>query len=281
MSLKVNHHTKRKMKLKIGPFDLRQACFWILIIFISPVAVLSASEPKIPENQMVLISGGHYSPLYKENGVERSIKVDPFYLDKYQVSNQLFSKFIEANPKWKKFRISSLFADERYLSQLDSGLQEAQSNQPVTNVSWYAAMAYCKAHNKSLPTLDQWEVVAQASATSPYGLSEPDFKRKILDWYARPATINLPNIQNTQSNYWQVHGMHGVVWEHVSDFNSNMTTGESRANSALDQQLFCGSGAALAVDPGDYAAFMRYAIRSSYEANYTLESMGFRCAKTL
>jgi len=40
-------------------------------------------------------------------------------------------------------------------------------------------------------------------------------------------------------------------------------------------------GAASSVDPSDYAAFMRYALRSSYSANYTLNSLGFRCAKDL
>jgi formylglycine-generating enzyme required for sulfatase activity len=33
--------------------------------------------------------------------------------------------------------------------------------------------------------------------------------------------------------------------------------------------------------PSDYGVFMRYALRSSYSANYTLNSLGFRCAKDL
>ncbi len=72
--------------------------------------------------------------------------------------------------------------------------------------------------------------------------------------------------------------MHGVVWELVNDFNTALVTGESRGDSQLDKQLFCGAGAESSVDPNDYAAFMRYALRSSYSAHYTVESLGFRCA---
>ncbi|MFT6408028.1 MAG: sulfatase activating formylglycine-generating enzyme [Arenicella sp.] len=75
--------------------------------------------------------------------------------------------------------------------------------------------------------------------------------------------------------------MHGVVWEMVRDFNTALVTGESRGDSSLDKQLFCGAGASSSVDPSDYAAFMRYALRSSYSASYTLSSLGFRCAKDI
>ena len=62
------------------------------------------------------------------------------------------------------------------------------------------------------------------------------------------------------------------------EITPNQVAGESRGDTQLDQQLFCGAGAASSVDPNDYAAFMRYALRSSYSAHYTVESLGFRCA---
>jgi hypothetical protein len=82
MSLKVGQHTNRKMKQKTCPFDLRQGCLWILIGFSLSLAspTLFASELENPKNEMILISGGNYSPLYKENGIEPSISVDTFYL---------------------------------------------------------------------------------------------------------------------------------------------------------------------------------------------------------
>ena len=57
-----------------------------------------------------------------------------------------------------------------------------------------------------------------------------------------------------------------------------MVTGESRADTGLERDLFCGSGAAGARDPSDYAAFMRAGYRSSLRANYAVPNLGFRCA---
>ena len=53
-------------------------------------------------------------------------------------------------------------------------------------------------------------------------------------------------------------------------------SGESRADASLDEGLFCGSGATNAADFRDYAAFMRYAFRSSLSARYCVPNLGFR-----
>jgi sulfatase modifying factor 1 len=255
-------------------------CFLLVGVWVvADLKDTPASSYTAPPNGMVLVEGGWYTPLYKEDGKEQRLEVEPFFLDQYQVTNQEYLAFITAQPKWQAQHVSAVFADQGYLTHMNASTAAEQANQPVTHISWYAAMDYCKTQGKTLPSLDQWEFAAQASDVSPTGIESPEFKRKILDWYAKPATDRLPDVQQTEMNYWGVYGMHGVVWELVSDFNSTLVTGESRGDSALDKQLFCGSGAVQAVDPGDYAAFMRYALRSSYVANYTLSTMGFRCAK--
>ncbi|MDA1232385.1 MAG: formylglycine-generating enzyme family protein, partial [Planctomycetota bacterium] len=166
-----------------------------------------------------------------------------------------------------------------YLKHFQSSTMDASAESPVTNVSWFSARAYCKSIDKRLPSLYEWEFVARATDTEVDGSKDPKHRQKILEWYSRPAAEKLPNVRDTEANYWGVHGMHGVVWELVNDFNTALVTGESRGDSQLEQQLFCGAGAASSADPGDYAAFMRYALRSSYQATYTMESLGFRCAK--
>jgi formylglycine-generating enzyme required for sulfatase activity len=89
----------------------------------------------------------------------------------------------------------------------------------------------------------------------------------------------LPPVRSTFRNVFGIWDMHGLVWEWVSDFNTALVTGESRADSGLDRQLFCGSGSSGASDFSDYAAFMRYAYRSSLRGNYTVANLGFRCAE--
>ena len=230
-------------------------------------------------DDMVRISQGKYTPLFKSEDGPQSIEVASFYLDRYPVTNSQFAAFAEKHPKWSREQIKPVFSDDNYLKHFSPEVMAQIADQPVTNVPWFAARAYCKSLDKRLPTTDEWEYAARASRTEADGTADPEYKRQILDWYGRPATAKLPDVQDTPANYWGVHAMHGVVWELVSDFNNALVTGESRGDSQLEKSLFCGAGSANSVDPGDYAAFMRYAMRSSYQANYTIESLGFRCAR--
>ena len=250
-----------------------------MLALLLAVPTIGFTESDKEVANMALIKGGSYTGLYKQEGVAGLIQVQPFYLDKFLVSNQQFLRFTLKFDKWSKHNIKPIFADATYLQQFEREDVLAIANQPVVNVSWFAAKAYCRAQGKRLPTLAEWEYVARASATLVDGSRSQAFRDKILAWYAKPTGDGLADVSDTEENYWGVYGMHGVVWELVRDFNTALVTGESRGDSALDKQLFCGAGASSSVDPSDYAAFMRYALRSSYSSSYTLNSLGFRCAK--
>ena len=88
-------------------------------------------------------------------------------------------------------------------------------------------------------------------------------------------------IGSTFKNYWKVYDLHGLVWEWTLDFNSVLITGESRKDVDKDSNLFCGSAAVNATDLMNYAAFMRYAIRGSLKAKYSMKNLGFRCVQDL
>lgn len=247
-------------------------------------AVAGAAEPPrgardgAVRGDMVYIGAGSYRSLFTDENAEAEVAVEAFYLDRFPVTNGDFAAFVERRPEWRRGQAKPIFVDANYLQQFDTGTPASIADQPVTNVSWFAAAAYCESRGKRLPTVDEWELAGQASKTAADGTSDPQFHQRILEWYGKPAIVRLPDVRDTEANHWGVHGMHGVVWELVEDFNSALVTGESRADSQLDKNLYCGAGAASSADPGDYAAFMRYAMRSSYEGNYTMKSMGFRCA---
>jgi formylglycine-generating enzyme required for sulfatase activity len=110
------------------------------------------------------------------------------------------------------------------------------------------------------------------------GATEPGFAATVLAWFTRPTPENLPKAGAGRPNFFGVRDLFGLVWEWVDDFNTAMVTGESRADTGLERDLFCGSGAAGARDPSDYAAFMRAGYRSSLRANYAVPNLGFRLA---
>ena len=124
-------------------------------------------------------------------------------------------------------------------------------------------------------------MAAAASPTLANGAKDAAFQRDILRWYATSTPEALPAVGGGQKNVWGVRDLHGLVWEWVADFNSATVSGNSRGDSGLDRQRFCGAGAAGTRDVGDYPAYMRYAFRSSLKADYCVHNLGFRCAKDL
>lgn len=227
---------------------------------------------------MVPLKAGSYMPLYGAPGI--LVKIAPFRLDTYPVTHQEFVNFVVEHPKWRRSKIIRLYADENYLRDWKSDLSFGDNHprSAVTNVSWFAAKAYCKAQGKRLPSTDEWEYAAMADAHRRDGRARPEFNKLILGWYERPGT-RKNEIGSTFKNYWGVWDMHGLVWEWTHDFNSILISGESRKDVDTDSNTFCGSASVNASDLMNYAAFMRYAFRGSLKANYAVSTLGFRCAK--
>ena len=237
--------------------------------------------------EMVRIPAGEYRPLYQASDADgkeprrQDAQIEAFLVDERAVTNGQFLRFVTENPRWRRSAAAeSLRADGNYLrswrSDLDPGPQAAPEK-PVVFVSWFVARAYCKSRGGRLPTVAQWEYAAAASATAADGRDDTDFRARLLEWYAQPIDEPAESAAGFR-NYYGVYEMHGVIWEWTRDFNTALVSGESRGDSGLDRALFCGSGSVGAADFRDYPGFMRFAFRSSLDGNYTVASLGFRCA---
>ena len=231
---------------------------------------------------LITVPAGTYLPLFRTARDPAQVPVSAFQLEEHPVTNAEFLAFVTTYPKWRRGQVSRLFADSSYLTHWAGDLELgplAPPDAPVVRVSWFAARAYAAAQGKRLPSTAEWELAASAGYTGLNGQSDPDLKRDLYAWLARPVPSPLPEISTGKVNHFGVRGLHGLVWEWVEDFSTALVTGESRGDGGLDRDLFCGSGALGARDPTDYAAFMRQALRSSLKANNTTSSLGFRCAR--
>lgn len=240
---------------------------------------LKGQQPPPSEKDMALIPGGIFVPMYSDE--EGREKVDPFYMDRFPVTNREFGKFVAEQPQWGKSAVKSLFADAGYLKHWNKGQGYVPdlANSPVVFVSWFAAQKYCECQGKRLPTTAEWELVAAAGITRTDGRNEEGFTRMILGMASKPNPDKQPEVGKTFRNYYGVWDMHGLLWEWTYDFNSALTTGGSRADSNAENTLFCGGGSGNAKNVDDYAAFLRHALRSSLKARYTVSNVGFRCVK--
>ncbi len=230
------------------------------------------------QQDMAFIEGGTYKPFVK--GDKEEVPVNAFWMDKKAVTNTDYQRFVEANPQWSKENAKRIFADSNYLYHWpDSGLSQHSGppdGAPVVNVSWFAAKAYCEWQNKRLPKLHEWEFVARAFPKND--VSADSLQRIISDWYSNRLKHDFL-VGSVYQNTYGVWDMHGLVWEWVYDFNSIVMNNDGRNQEEMPEGLFCGSASLNANDATDYAAFVRFAFRTSLKGNYNLRKLGFRCAK--
>jgi formylglycine-generating enzyme required for sulfatase activity len=228
---------------------------------------------------MALVKGGSYVPLYSDK--ETAVQVHDFLLDVTPVTHEQYSAFVKTHPQWKRSRVSRLFADEYYLKDWinDTIPGDARLKTPVNYVSWFAAKAYCESQGKRLPTVDEWEYAAMADEHRRDARKDSVFNQRVIRGYETPQS-HLKPVGTSPANYWGIKDLHGLVWEWTLDFNSVILTSDSRnQDDTNNTNLWCGGAAINANDLMNYAAFMRYALRSSLKARYALKSLGFRCAK--
>lgn len=260
---------------------------WALLSVLTGCTTVSTEEKVVPDSSVrghdvATIPSGTYKPFFAGKNDLKEVELASFFINKRPVTNAQYLEFIKANPTWRKSKRVPLFADELYLSNWSDDLSppDGGNERPVTFVSWFGAKGYCAWKKMRLPTVSEWEFVGLAGITEPDGRQNPQFVKELLAAYSKPSAPVLPDVGNSTPNFYGVYDMHGIIWEWTSDFNSMLVTGESRGDSAIERELYCGSGSANVSDAAkiNYPAFLRSGFRSSLQGNYCIHNLGFRCA---
>lgn len=244
-------------------------------------SALAASEAKNARPLYVHLPGGKFRSVLPPDGKSSLAMISPYELRALPITNGEFLSFVETHPQWRRDRVASVFADTAYLAHWTSSIQPDDSlvQQPVTNVSWFAAEAYCESEGARLPTWHEWEMAAAADDTRHDARNDPTWRESILGWYSKPGGRELAAVGLRPKNAWGVYDMHGLVWEWVEDFSGMMISADSREQGDPDILKFCGSGALSTQDNENYAILMRVAMLSSLTAPQSTRNMGFRCAR--
>ncbi len=261
---------------------MRTTLIALAITLIAPLPVSGSGAALVPpRDEMARVDGGQYLPHYAE--ARERVGITAFELDRFPVTRRDFLAFVTENPKWRRSEVKPIFAGPEYLANwagdLDVGAAEA-GDLRVTGVSWFAARAYCAWQGKRLPTTHEWEYAALASETKADASADADFIQRLVELSTRRGAALQP-VGSGFRNLHGVHDLHGLGWEWVSDFNSTMSTDDSRSAGSHDRQLFCAAGAIQATDPSNYPAFLRFAVRASLKGATVVDNLGFRCARDL
>jgi formylglycine-generating enzyme required for sulfatase activity len=245
-------------------------------------AFVAACSTHAAAAEYAALPGGTFASVLPADAVAADVVIAPYRLRTEPVTNAEFLAFVRAHPQWRRDRIASVFAESRYLQQWAAADElggAARPEQPVTQVSWFAAQAYCEAEDARLPTWNEWEFAAAADATRTDARADPAWRENILDWYARPSDQAVPDIGGA-GNVYGVHDLHRLVWEWVDDFNALLVAGDSRDQNDADRLKFCGAGALNLRDRENYAVLMRVAMLSALKGTDTTANLGFRCARS-
>ena len=150
------------------------------------------------------LGGGELGPGVQWFAAERpqqEVSVDEFYIDKYEVTNAQYKKFVEAT-------------GHSLPRHWEGGTYpEGKADHPVSYVSWEDASAYCKWVGKRLPTEFEWEKAARGTDARvwPWGDTFDITKCNVESWEgsgSRPVGSYPDGVSP-----YGVHDMAGNVWE--------------------------------------------------------------------
>ena len=176
------------------------------------------ADPNAPD-RMVRIPAGEFqmgSTVIENEKPVHIVYLDDFYIDKYEVTNADYKKFVDANPIFSKTHFPDDFHDGNYLAHWTADTYPTGEDlHPMRYVSWYAALAYARWVGKRLPTEAEWEKAARGGLPGvkyPWGnTATPDTAN-----YAGASGSTQP-IGNYPPNRYGLHDMAGNVQEWCLD----------------------------------------------------------------
>jgi formylglycine-generating enzyme required for sulfatase activity/uncharacterized caspase-like protein len=235
-----------------------------LIIDIEPLAPPRTMRTE-DGAEMVLVPAGEFtmgSNEYDDEKPPRRVYLDAFHIDKYEVTNALYRRFVSATSRGAP----GYWNDARFNGD----------PQPVVGVSWHDAAAYCGWAGKRLPTEAEWEKAARGTDGRRYPWGE--------QWDASRANsggkpVSVGSYPGGVSPYG-AHDMAGNVWEWVADWYEAAYYQRSPERNPKGPD----SGQYRVVRGGSWD-FSPIGLRASYR-NYgtpdrRFSLVGFRCARGL
>jgi len=195
-----------------------------------------------------------------DEGPQREVTITkPFYMGVYEVTQQQYEQVMGENPS--QFKLPQ---------------------NPVENVSWNDAVAFCEkvsqktGRNLRLPTEAEWEYACRAGTTSRFSFGQSDTDLGDYAWYYSNGVRNPHPVGQKKPNAWKLYDMHGNVTEWCADwyeasYPSAKNTDPQGPASGSKRVLRGGSWSLLGV-------YCRSAHRGGSSPGVCYNTIGFRVA---
>jgi formylglycine-generating enzyme required for sulfatase activity len=203
----LKNHPFDEIKNRVKPVQLNA----MDIVFVKPVMSGTGFNSPV-DYELVKISDGTFmmgSPegeagRFDDEGPVHEVQIPDFYMGKYPVTNEEYSKFLQENldvdePKY--------WGDRKF----------NQSKQPVVGVSWHDAKKYADWAGLRLPGEAEWEYACRAGGSSRFYTGDTIDDLDRAGWYTNNSGNRLHPVGEKEPNYFGIYDMHGNVWEWVED----------------------------------------------------------------
>ncbi len=213
----------------------------------------------------------------ESEGPVREVSIDTFWIDRTEVTNEQYKKFVDATGRPVPY-VAESWAKPYNWDRAARTYPDGKGNHPVVLVSWDEAAAYALWAGKRLPTEAEWEYAARGpgSRTYPWG-NAWDASR--CNWLSDALVEGLAPVGSYPSgaSWCGALDMAGNVWEWCADwFAPDAYSAAARRNpsgpvTGRYRVLRGGSWGS----PADLCRSSARAFRPPYARS---DAAGFRCA---
>lgn len=206
-----------------------------------------------------------------EESPPHKVVLDSYYIDKYEVTNELYKACVKAGVCFTPQKTSS-YTHASYYGNPDF------DNYPVAYVNWKMAKTYCEWRGVRLPTEAEWEKAARGveARTYPWG---DNLSCNYANYSGGNGCFTDPvevGSYEAGKSFYGAYEMGGNVKEWVSSlyqpYPYNASDGREDLDSTGIRVLRGGSWI-------DGAYFVRSASRYSFYPDKAFSYTGFRCAR--
>ncbi len=252
----------------------------------------------VPAGTFLMGSSASDDQAHRTERPQRSVALRAFYIDKYEVTNAQYARFLEAIDKdGHRYCDPSEPEGRSHTPPTSDQVQRTERYHPVQMMGWYDAAAYCAWAGKRLPTDAEWEKAARGTdgRIYPWGshppgdrllgnfrdeasyrwLSDPPFLKRYDNGYPLAATVG--SFPEGASPYG-AEDMAGNAQEWVSDRSERVSRRERASADSKDKvrlEWAIVRGGSWLSSPRD----LRSASRRRGAVGERLPDVGFRCAR--
>jgi len=262
------------IKQKIG--------FLILIIYFISNTIFSFAQKNNSHN-MIMVKGGSFkmgaNDGYDDEKPVHNVSLSDFYICKYETTVAQYRAFCMATGRKMPADPNEAWYEEHDMV----GKWIWVDNNPITNITWYDAEAYCKwlseisGETYKLPTEAQWEFAARGGLKSKGYKYSGSNNIKEVSWFDETTNEKGPKpVGKLKSNELGIYDMSGNAWEWCADKYGKYTSAVAKDPQGTDK------GAYRVIRGGSWyyvEEMSRVTARDGPYPYYTNYNYGFRVAK--